>query len=75
MTIQDGPVALVMSRQNLPVLDRGLFGPAAALTRAPTSLPTPRKAPQVILIASGSEVHTALAAREELAAEGFRCGW
>jgi transketolase len=73
MTIQDGPVALVLSRQNLPVLDRELFGPAAGLTQGAYILADPpgQATPELILVASGSEVHTALAAREELAGAGI----
>ena len=73
MTIQDGPVALIFSRQNLPVLDRERFGPAAGLEQGAYILADPpgQATPALILIASGSEVHTALAAREELIAQNI----
>jgi transketolase len=66
----DGPVALLLSRQNLPVLDRR-GGPAADLLRhGAYTLVEPAAGPQVILIASGSEVSLALQARELLSGRG-----
>ncbi|OHU99229.1 transketolase [Mycobacterium talmoniae] len=65
------PAALVLSRQALPTLDRGIFAPAAGVANGAYVLaeadPGP---PDVILLATGSEVHLALAAREELQADG-----
>ena len=59
------PVALVLTRQNLPVLDRGRFGSAEGLQRGAYVLQDfgagDRRA---ILVASGSEVHIALAAAD-----------
>jgi len=74
MRIQDGPVALVFSRQDLPVLDRRRLEPASGLARGAYVLVDPPglAQPAVILIASGSEVHTALAAREQLEAADIR---
>ena len=70
---QEGPVALMMSRQAVPVIDRTKFSPAEGLSRGAyilaDSAPLP---PQVILIATGSEVHLALEAYEKLRAEGIR---
>jgi len=68
-----GPVALALTRQNLPVLDRATLAPAAGLARGAYVL---ADAPEghrleIVLIASGSEVALALAAREELAHEGI----
>jgi transketolase len=71
---RDGPVALILSRQNLPVLDRGRYAPAAGLERGAYVLAeaTPGSgAIETILVASGSEVHVALAARETLETEGL----
>jgi transketolase len=69
----EGPVALIMSRQAVPVIDRTKFSPAEGLSRGAyilaDSAPLP---PQVILIATGSEVHLALEAYEKLRAEGIR---
>jgi transketolase len=67
------PVALVLTRQNVPVLDRDRYGSAAGLRRGGYVLADADGGePQVILIATGSEVSLALAAHEELSAEGIR---
>lgn len=70
---QEGPVALMMTRQAVPVIDRTRFSPAEELSRGAyilaDSAPPP---PQVILIATGSEVHLALEAYEKLRAGGIR---
>ncbi len=66
-----GPTALVLSRQNLPVLDRKELAPAAGLRRGGYILAREKEELQGILIASGSEVPLALAAREILQEEGF----
>jgi transketolase len=66
------PVALVLSRQALPTLDRTALAPAAGLACGAYVLADARAGdPDVILIASGSEVALCLAAREALAAEGI----
>ncbi len=62
-----GPVALLLSRQNLPVLDRLRLPPADMLARGAYVLADTEGPPQAVLLASGSEVHLALAARELLA--------
>jgi len=74
------PVALVLTRQNVPVFDRSKYASAEGLRRGAYVLAdsTPIAdgvgdgAPQVILIATGSEVALALSAHEELLAEGIR---
>jgi transketolase len=70
LTRRDGPTALILTRQPVPVLepktdgaDRGAY----ILVEAPGE-----GDPDVILMASGSEVHLAVAAARELAAEGVR---
>jgi transketolase len=69
---RDGPTALILTRQNLPVLDRGRLAPAAGLHRGAYVLwQAGGGEPDVILIASGSEVHVALRAAEILAGEGM----
>jgi transketolase len=65
-----GPVALVLSRQNLPVLDRRQLPPAAMLAHGGYDLSDSAGPPQAILIASGSEVHLALTAQALLAEQG-----
>ena len=72
---RDGPVALVLTRQGLPVLDLARYPAVVAgvplggyvLADSP-----PGARPDVILIATGSEVHLALAARDRLAKEGVQ---
>jgi len=67
------PVALVLTRQSVPILDRSRYAPAAGLRRGGYVLADPDGGdPQVILIATGSEVALALAAHEELRGDGVR---
>ena len=66
----DGPVALVLSRQNLPVIDRDKFPPADLLSRGAYVLSDPPGPPEAVLIATGSEVHLALKAQGMLATRG-----
>jgi transketolase len=69
---RDGPVALALTRQGLPVIDRSKYASAEGLTRGGYILADARrKAPEIILIASGSEVPVALEACEKLTAEGI----
>jgi transketolase len=71
LTRKDRPVALVLSRQNLPTLDRSQHAPAAGLARGAYVLSDAAGGrPQVILMASGSEVPLCLAAQGQLAAAG-----
>jgi transketolase len=67
------PVALVLSRQALPTLDRTRYRSAAGLARGGYILADPPDGdPEVILLATGSEVHVALGAYQQLTAEGVR---
>jgi len=65
-----GPVCLVLTRQNVPILDREVLAPARELRRGAYTIAA-SSAPDLVLVATGSEVSTALAAREILAAEGL----
>ncbi|MEV6317480.1 transketolase [Streptomyces sp. NPDC051776] len=66
------PAALILSRQALPTLDRSELAPASGVARGAYVLAdAPSGAPDVILLATGSEVALALAARDELAAGGI----
>ncbi len=65
------PVALICSRQPLPTLDRTKFAPAAGLARGGYVLADSEGRPDVILIATGSEIGLIIAARSLLAAEGI----
>jgi len=67
------PVALVLTRQDVPVYDRERYGSAEGLWRGGYVLADADGGdPQLILIATGSEVALALAAHEELSGEGVR---
>ncbi|MBI1900614.1 MAG: transketolase [Planctomycetia bacterium] len=70
MTIQDRPVALVLTRQALPTLDRRRYAPAENLVRGAYVL-ADAGTPQVVLLSSGSEVSLCVAAQEKLSAEGI----
>jgi transketolase len=62
------PVALVLTRQNVPTLDRSQFAPADELRKGAYVLAdAPGGKPDIILIGTGSEVSLAVAAREKLA--------
>lgn len=67
-----GPTALVLTRQKLPVLDRREHGAAEDLSRGGYILAREQGALDIMLIASGSEIHAALEARTLLQADG--CG-
>ncbi|MBA3808618.1 MAG: transketolase [Solirubrobacterales bacterium] len=71
---EDGPVALLLSRQSIPVLDRSEVAGADGLERGGYTLweGGGEGAPAAILIATGSEVEQTLAAARELAGEGTR---
>jgi len=70
---QHQPVALVLTRQNVPVFDRSKYASAEGLRRGAYVLADPEDGePEVILIATGSEVAMALSAHEELIADGVR---
>ena len=67
-----GPVALVLTRQNLPVLDRTVAGPADGLQKGAYVVHDPQDSrPGLLLMASGSEVHIALAAAAALSDKGI----
>ncbi len=66
------PTALVLTRQNIPVLDRDKYAPASGLANGGYVLADCEGEPEVILIATGSEVHLAVEAHETLTVEGIR---
>jgi transketolase len=69
--LTDEPACLVLSRQKLPVFDRGRYAPASGLARGAYIMADAKNAePQVILIASGSEVELCIEAREQLERKG-----
>jgi transketolase len=66
------PTALILTRQNIPVFDRSRYASADGLRRGGYVLADPDSDPEVILIATGSEVALVVDAFEELRAEGVR---
>ncbi|MEO8084246.1 MAG: transketolase C-terminal domain-containing protein, partial [Ardenticatenales bacterium] len=74
MQHRGGPVGLVLTRQKLPILDRTSLAPAAGTARGAYVLvdAAGEGLPDLILIATGSEVSLALAAHHKLAADGIR---
>src|SRR5215475_3302886 len=71
--LQHRPAVLALSRQPLPTLDRSKYAAAAGVMRGAYVLAdAPGSNPEVILIASGSEVSLCVKAHEELLAEGTR---
>jgi transketolase len=67
------PALLVLSRQPLPTLDRTRLAPASGVAKGAYVLADPPQgAPEVILIASGSEVSLAVDAHDRLVAQGIR---
>jgi transketolase len=72
MQLRHEPAVLVLSRQALPTVDRSALGAAEGVARGGYVLAdAPDGAPDVILLATGSEVALALDARDELAAGGI----
>jgi transketolase len=71
MEHRDGPVALILTRQNVPVIDRSRFNPASGLRKGAYILADSPERPEIILIATGSEVHLALEVYERLSNEGI----
>ncbi len=71
MALRHGPVALVLSRQKLPTLDRSQVGPAAGLRRGAYVLSDSDEQPAVLLIATGSELAVTLEAQRQLTNEGI----
>ncbi len=66
-----GPTALILTRQDLPILDRDLFPPAALLRRGGYILAREKGPLQAIIIATGSEIHPALQAQMTLGEQGY----
>ncbi|MGH7521531.1 MAG: transketolase [Gemmatimonadales bacterium] len=71
ITHKNGPVALVLTRQKVAVVDRAKYGPAAGLKQGAYVLADSDE-PDVVLIATGSEVELMLSAYEKLKAEGMQ---
>jgi len=67
-----GPVALVLTRQKVPFIDRSVYGSAEGVTKGAYVLGDPAngETPQVVLMSSGSEVSIAVNAQQQLAEKG-----
>ena len=73
MQLHHEPVALVLSRQALPTLDRGKYAPASGVAQGAYVLAdTSDGKPEVLLLASGSEVSLCVQAYEQLRTEGIK---
>ncbi len=73
LQLRHQPAVITVSRQPLPTFDRNRYASAAGVAKgAYVMADPPRGAPEVILIASGSEVVLAIEAHEVLSAEGIR---
>jgi len=69
---KDGPVVLVFTRQGLPIIDQDKYGKATGVEKGAYVLSDSEKTPQVILIATGSEVSLIMAAQAKLAEQGIQ---
>ncbi len=73
MQLRHRPALLVLSRQPLPTLDRSKYAPASGVARGAYVLADASDGnPEIILIATGSELSLAVDAHERLVAEGIR---
>jgi transketolase len=67
---RNGPVALILTRQKVPVIDRKKYASEKGIHKGAYILADTKGTPDIILIASGSEVHLALEAFEALKVKG-----
>jgi transketolase len=65
-----GPVALILTRQKLPILDQNKYGSAKGLENGAYIVKDSKQKPDLLLIATGSEVSLSLKAAEQIEAEG-----
>jgi transketolase len=73
MQLRHQPVALVLSRQPLPTLDRSVYGSASGVAQGAYVLAdSPNGTPDVVLLGSGSEVSLCIEAYTQLGAEGIK---
>ena len=68
---RDKPVGIALSRQNLPVFDRAVCGSAEGAAKGAYVIVETKSEPDVILIATGSEVHLAIAASKILSEQNI----
>jgi len=72
MSSSHHPVALILSRQPLPTVDRAKYAPASGLKQGAYVLADSDGSPEVILMGTGSELQLCVAAHEQLKAEGVK---
>jgi transketolase len=73
MQLSHEPVALMLTRQNIPTLDRSKYAPSSGLAKGAYVLADAEHGkPDIILIASGSEVSLCIDASEQLKSEGIK---
>ena len=73
MALRHETVAMILSRQSMPTLDRSQLAPASGVAKGAYVLSDPSEGePEVILIASGTEVSLCLEASERLRGEGVK---
>lgn len=66
-----GPVALILTRQKLPILDQNIYGSAKGLQHGAYVVKDSDKTPDLLFIATGSEVSLSISAAEQLEADGM----
>jgi len=73
MNLHHEPAALILTRQDVPTLDRNTYAPASGLAQGAYILAdSPNGQPEVILIGTGSEVSLCVAAYEQLKSQGIK---
>jgi transketolase len=74
LELRHQPAVIALSRQPLPTFDRSKYASAAGVARgAYVMADAPGSAPEIILIASGSEVSLVVEAHEKMTSQGIRC--
>ncbi|MFO7891661.1 MAG: transketolase [bacterium] len=71
MEVNDHPVALVLTRQSVPTIDRDRYAPAERALKGAYILKDSPKTPEVILIGTGSEVHLCMESARQLEKDGI----
>jgi len=71
MANKEGPSVLVLTRQNVPAIDRSHGSPAAELARGAYVVRDSDRTPDALLLATGSEVSIAMESADQLAARGI----
>ncbi len=69
---KEGPTAIILTRQSVPVIDRNTYASEENLVRGAYILYEPEGEPDLILMATGSEVHVALGSKDILEKRGIK---